>query len=153
APNLAEAFAVRALFNRSYPNHSFYIMEPQSFSYTTHGDLWDFLYDEFLARRHGIFLPFTLEMGSWLWVKKNPRQLFSWFGHFNPILPHRLQRVLRRHLTLFDFLIAATASHEAWLPRGMQRDDYRQEGMRRWFHDGSDANLRVEDAPMNNKGR
>ena len=28
-----------------------------------------------------VFLPLTLEMGSWLWVKKNPRQLFSRHGH------------------------------------------------------------------------
>jgi hypothetical protein len=24
-----------------------------------------------------LFLPMTLELGSWLWIKKNPRQLFS----------------------------------------------------------------------------
>lgn len=153
APNLPDAFALRALFNRTYPNHSFYIMEPQSISYTTHGDLWDFLYDEFQGRRPGVFLPFTLEMGSWLWVKKNPRQFFSWFGHFNPILPHRLERVLRRHLTLFDFLVASAAAWEEWLPTGVKRDEYQREGMRRWFHDGSDENLRVEDSPINNKAR
>jgi hypothetical protein len=137
APNLADAFAVRALFNRTYPNHSFYLMEPQSVSYTTHGDLWDFLYDEFQARRPGTFLPFTLEMGSWLWVKKNPRQFFSWFGHFNPILPHRLERVLRRHLTLFDFLIAAAASWQEWMPQGALREDYRREAMKRWYTPGA----------------
>ena len=27
------------------------------------------------------FLPLTLEMGSWIWVKKNPRQLFSRSQH------------------------------------------------------------------------
>lgn len=135
-PNLPDAFAMRALFNRGYPNHSFYLMEPQSLSYTTHGDLWDFLYDEFQERRPGVFLPFTLEMGSWLWVKKNPRQFFSWFGHFNPILPHRLERVLRRHLTLFDFLIAASASYQEWLPTGATREEYRHEAMKRWFGAG-----------------
>ncbi|MDF2446549.1 MAG: zinc carboxypeptidase [Moraxellaceae bacterium] len=132
-PNLPEAFALRALFNQTYPNHSFYLMEPQSLSYTTHGDLWDFLYDEHRARHRGLFLPFTLEMGSWLWVKKNPRQLFSWFGHFNPILPHRLERVLRRHLTLFDFLLHAVASYRTWLPQGGQRDAYQEEALKRWF--------------------
>ncbi len=133
APNLPEAFALRALFNRTWPNHSFYLMEPQSASYTTHGDLWDFLYDEFQTRNSGTFLPFTLEMGSWLWVKKNPRQFFSWFGHFNPVLPHRLERVLRRHLTLFDFLIAATAAWESWMPEARLREVYRKEAMQRWF--------------------
>lgn len=133
APNLPEAFALRALFNQTWPNHSFYLMEPQSVSYTTHGDLWDFLYDEFQARGQGLFLPFTLEMGSWLWVKKNPRQFFSWFGHFNPVLPHRLQRVLRRHLTLFDFLIAAAAAWEHWTPPAEERERYRVEALQRWF--------------------
>ena len=140
APNLPDAFALRALFNHTYPNHRFYLMEPQSASYTTHGDLWDFLYDEYLAhhaehpaQRAGAFLPFTLEMGSWLWVKKNPRQFFSWMGHFNPILPHRLERVLRRHLTLFDFLVAASAAWQNWLPEGQLREAYRRDAMRRWF--------------------
>lgn len=142
APHLAEAFALRALFNATYPNHSFYLMEPQSLSYTTHGDLWDFLYDEHRHKHpQGFFLPFTLEMGSWLWVKKNPRQLFSWFGHFNPVLPHRLERVLRRHLTLFDFLLQATASHRRWLPQGPLRAQYHEAALARWFADarGKDA--------------
>lgn len=132
-PHLAEAFALRALFNQTYPNHSFYLMEPQSLSYTTHGDLWDFLYEEHLRKFPGLFLPFTLEMGSWLWVKKNPRQIFSWFGHFNPVLPHRLQRVLRRHLMLFDFLLHATASYRQWLPQGAQRRDCHAAALERWF--------------------
>jgi hypothetical protein len=134
APHLPEAFAVRALFNQTYPHHSFYIMEPQSVSYTTHGDLWDCLYDEFLSSgREGTFLPFTLEMGSWLWVKKNPRQFFSWIGHFNPILPHRLERVLRRHLTLLDFLLEAAVSHRNWLPDGATREAYMALGRERWY--------------------
>lgn len=133
APNLPDAFALRTLFNRTYPNHSFYIMEPQSVSYTTHGDLWDFLYDEYLATHAGTFLPFTLEMGSWLWMKKNPRQLFSWSGHFNPILPHRLERVLRRHIMLFDFLIEAACAHEKWVPQGEQRKMYRHQALVRWY--------------------
>lgn len=134
-PHLPEAFAIRGLFNRTYPNHSFYLMEPQSLSYTTHGDLWDFLYDEHRARYPGCFLPFTLEMGSWLWVKKNPRQFFSSFGLFNPILPHRLERVLRRHLTLFDFLLHAAASYRDWLPAGAEREALRGEALKRWYCD------------------
>ncbi len=135
-PHLAEAMALREIFNRTYPNHDFYLMEPQSLNYTTHGDLWDYLYLEHLRDNAGhCFLPFTLEMGSWLWVKKNPRQLFDWFGHFNPVLPHRLKRVLRRHLTLFDFMLRAAASWEQWLPRheDTQRA-YRQAGLERWFN-------------------
>jgi hypothetical protein len=133
-PHLAEAVALREIFNNTYPNHSFYLMEPQSLNYTTHGDLWDYLYQvQLQSGNNHVFLPFTLEMGSWLWVKKNPRQLFTWFGHFNPILPHRLTRVLRRHLTLFDFLLSATASYQYWLPSEEQRDEYTQLGLQRWY--------------------
>ncbi|NBY19824.1 hypothetical protein EBQ74_06170 [bacterium] len=53
-------------------------------------------------------------MGSWLWVKKNFRQAFSVLGVFNPIAQHRLQRTLRRHLHLFDFLHRAVQSPSSW---------------------------------------
>ncbi len=132
--HLAEAVALREIFNQSYPHHDFYVMEPQSVNYTTHGDLWDFLYDYQLnTNKEHIFLPFTLEMGSWLWVKKNPQQLFNKIGLFNPILPHRLTRVLRRHLTLFDFLLKATISYQQWLPNHHNRQTYRNIGLNRWY--------------------
>lgn len=132
--HLAEAVALREIFNSAYPHHDFYLMEPQSLNYTTHGDLWDYLYDMQLQNHPSrVFLPFTLEMGSWLWVKKNPRQLFTWFGHFNPILPHRLTRVLRRHLTLFDFLLHATHCHAQWLPTKENRESYADVGLQRWY--------------------
>ena len=112
--HLPEIVALKKLLDRSYPNH-FYKIEPQSKSYTTHGDLWDWLYDlKFQKYPDGAFLPLTLELGSWLWLKKNPRQLFSSLGAFNPLLPHRLQRILRRHLTLFDFLHRAILSPSTW---------------------------------------
>lgn len=132
--HLAEAVALREIFNQSHPHHDFYIMEPQSLNYTTHGDLWDYLYNYQLNKhKERIFLPFTLEMGSWLWVKKNPQQLFNKLGLFNPILPHRLTRVLRRHITLFDFLLKATVSYQQWLPQAEQRNTYTQIGLQRWY--------------------
>lgn len=114
-----EIMALKRLFDRSYPNH-FYKIEPQAKNYTTHGDLWDWLYDSRLNRdggslESGIFIPFTLELGSWTWLKKNPRQLFSSLGPFNPIKPHRLQRILRRHMTLLDFIHRAVISPQAWV--------------------------------------
>jgi hypothetical protein len=112
--HLPELVALKRVFDRSYPNH-FYRIEPQAAQYTTHGDLWDWLYDKKMVQNQsGIYLPWTLELGSWLWMKKNPRQMFSRFGVFNPIQPHRLQRILRRHLTLFDFLHRAILSPETW---------------------------------------
>lgn len=115
-PGLAPAFALKRLLDRTYPNH-FYAYEPQSLSYTTHGDLWDHLYDLHRAEAAPgrTFLPLTLEMGSWRWLKKNPRQLFSALGVFHPVKPHRLQRTLRRHILLFDFLARAAASPRGWI--------------------------------------
>lgn len=132
--HLAEAVALREIFNQSYPHHDFYIMEPQSLNYTTHGDLWDYLYDYQLNNQNNhLFMPFTLEMGSWLWVKKNPQQLFNKTGLFNPILPHRLTRVLRRHLSLFDFLLKATASYQQWIPHNHHRLHLTNIGIERWY--------------------
>ena len=114
-PSLAEAFALKRLLDRTYPNH-FYQMEPQSLSYATHGDVWDHLYDLHRSESDGrrMFLPLCLEMGSWTWVKKNPWQVFSASGPFNPLKKHRMQRTLRRHLILFDFLTRATISKDRW---------------------------------------
>ncbi len=118
-PHLEEISALKRLFDRSYPNH-FYEIEPQAKQYTLNGDLWDWLYERQMnevGRASGgpTFLPFTLELGSWIWLKKNPRQLFSSLGGFHPIQPHRLKRILRRHLTLFDFLHRAALSSDPWL--------------------------------------
>lgn len=113
-PHIGEITALKRLFDRSYPNH-FYRVEPQSLNYTTHGDLWDWLYDrKQIEAPEGLYIPWTLELGSWIWLKKNPRQLFSALGAFNPLKPHRTRRILRRHLTLFDFLHRALLSPAMW---------------------------------------
>lgn len=121
-PNLGEVFQLTTLLDRAYPHH-IYKVEPQAASYTTHGDVWDYLYDRRRAANGTIFLPLTLELGSWLWIKKNPRQLFSVFGIFNPLLPHRTSRILRRHLLLLDFLLRAAAAPDIWSTSlGLVRD-------------------------------
>ncbi len=111
-PDLKEVLELKALLDRVLPHH-IYRFEPQSKHYTTHGDLWDYLYD---SRRRaspeaGTLIPITLEMGSWNWVKKNPVQLLSYLGPYNPIKPHRLKRTLRRHLPLLDFLMRVLTRH------------------------------------------
>ncbi len=115
-PRQKDVESLKNLLDRSYPNHV-YNVEPQSLTYTTHGDLWDYLFDKHFAV-HGpvgpLFLPWTLEMGSWLWVRKNPLQLFSSFGRFNPIKVHRYRRILRRHIPLFDFLLRAIRNYRTW---------------------------------------
>ena len=130
--HLAELHALVDIFDRTQLHHR-YVFEPQSHQYLAHGDLWDHLYQQSLQRPDQVFLPLTLEMGSWLWVKKNPRQLFSRHGIFNPLIQHRLHRVLRRHLSLLDFLGRATQSHERWRPDGAERQAHEQLALRRWY--------------------
>jgi hypothetical protein len=114
-PNLAEVVGLKRLLDATLPHHV-YRVEPQADAYTIEGDVWDYLYDRQRATHPArVFVPLTLEMGSWAWVRKNPRQLWSLDGGFNPILPHRVKRTLRRHLPLFDLLLHAIASHEAWV--------------------------------------
>ena len=96
------------LLDESLQHHR-YLVEPQSRQYLTHGDLWDHLYLRAGRAEGSVFLPLTLEMGSWLWVKKNPRQLFTRRGIFNPVVEHRRQRVLRRHVGWLDFVRAPSA--------------------------------------------
>ena len=109
-----EAFRLKQLLDGAFPNH-IYRFEPQSTQYTTHGDLWDYLYLKLQKENPDrLNMPLALELGSWIWIKKNPRQILSATGMFNPIKPHRHSRILRRHLVLFDFLIRATASFEKW---------------------------------------
>jgi len=115
-PGLPALHALRRLLDETLPNHV-YRFEQTSQAYTIRGDLWDYLYDRSLATAHGALLPFTLEMGSWAWVRKNPWQAVSSLGRFNPTVPHRHRRTLRRHLPLIDFLMHATASHRAWMPK------------------------------------
>jgi hypothetical protein len=134
--HLAEIAALEDLFSQSYPHHN-YTFEPQSRQYRTHGDLWDHLYLHAAREGERVFLPLTLEMGSWLWVKKNPRQLFSRQGMFNPTAAHRLQRVLRSHLLWFDFLVRAAAAHARWLPGAPERGARRERALARWYGAGT----------------
>src|SRR5262249_21343812 len=83
APHLAELYALRRLLDRTLPNHV-YRVEPTARVYTIGGDLWDHLYDRAVARGR-VLLPLTLEMGSWSWVRKNPTQMLTRLGRFNPM--------------------------------------------------------------------
>jgi hypothetical protein len=79
------------------------------------------------------FLPLTMEMGSWRWVKKNPLQLASIDGLFNPVKPHRLQRALRGHIVLMEFLIRAVRAYQNWMPDLHKSQQLRQEAMKLWY--------------------
>ena len=131
-PHLAEVYAFERILEEVHPHHR-YIVEPQSRQYLAHGDLWDHLYLKACAAGAGAFVPLTLEMGSWLWVKKNPRQLFSRQGIFNPLIEHRRQRVLRSHTAWLDFVMRAAQSHRRWVPEGAARELAHEAALSRWY--------------------
>ncbi len=108
---------LQRVMNQSIPYHV-YKVQPQAESYLLHGDPWDLLFNEHYEKFHALerkFIPWCLEMGSWTWLRKNPRQLFYKDGIFNPVLPHRYNRIMRRHKPLFDFLRAAVLNHGEWV--------------------------------------
>ena len=127
--HLPEMFALKTILEQSMPHHD-YSFEPQSMQYLLHGDLWDHAYDN--APAGHVFLPMTLELGSWLWIRKNPRQLFSRHGIFNPIKAHRIKRVLRRHADLLDFLTRAAFAAPGWLPNAERRVQLQKRATAYW---------------------
>jgi hypothetical protein len=130
-PGLAALHAMHAIFEATH-HHHVYVIEPQSRQYLAHGDLWDHLVLQVDPSR--VFLPLTLEMGSWRWVKKNPRQFFSLPGLFNPLVEHREQRVLRRHAPLLDFVVRAAMSAPRWLPATQEEGErHRRLALARWY--------------------
>ncbi len=102
------------LLDETLPHHVYHV-EPQSKTYLTHGDLWDYLFEISVNEHPGNhFIPLTLEMGSWMWVRKNPLQLFKVWGLFNPSKVHRHNRIMRRHLSLISFLFFAAKNYGRW---------------------------------------
>ena len=130
--HLAEMHALCEILDQTHRHHP-YVFEPQSQQYLAHGDLWDHLYRRACSDPGRVHLPLTLEMGSWLWVKKNPRQLLSLQGLFNPLLAHREARVLRRQVEWLDFVGRAACGHLGWRPTGSERERHRQLALHRWY--------------------
>lgn len=131
----AQTLALKELFDRCYPHH-IYKIEPMCQEYVINGDLWDYLFDDFVQRcePEQLFLPLTLEMGSWLWLRKSPLHLFCRHGLFHPLLPHRLRRVFRRHFMLFDFLHRSLLYPKTWgrlAPSELQ--SYHGKAARLWY--------------------
>ncbi len=115
-PDTPMMLQLKSLLYRTLPNHV-YAVEPQSRQYTTHGDVWDYLYERHQSQRpdsNSVFLPLTLEMGSWNWLKKNFFRSLQIDALFHPLKKHRIRRVLRRHSVLFDFLTRASLNHQSW---------------------------------------
>lgn len=129
-----EMHAFARIFEKTHPYH-IYKIEPQSEGYLLNGDIWDYFYLEFKKRNaDAIYLPLTLEMGSWIWVKKNPLQIFSRHGIFNPIKEHRLKRTYRRHHLLYDFLLKSLYSHASWSKLDKENHfQHYKAGYERWY--------------------
>lgn len=129
--SIGDYVALKLLWERNYANHN-YAFGPQALHYLSHGDIWDYLYINSRKAELGL-MPLTLEMGSWLWVKKRPRQLFSFAGLFNPTVPHRRARVLRGHIILLDFLLAATRNYHHWQAKGETERELQQMAQALWY--------------------
>jgi hypothetical protein len=52
---------------------------------------------------------------------------------FNPLIEHRQQRVLRRHMTWLDFLTRAASSHQRWMPTGSAREAHQERALQHWY--------------------
>ncbi|EOQ88597.1 zinc carboxypeptidase [Leptospira yanagawae serovar Saopaulo str. Sao Paulo = ATCC 700523] len=92
-------------------NHYLYRFGPQSETYTTHGDLWDRLYDLFLERansktnaQNSRFLPLTLEMGTWSDIKIDPWKIFRKRGIFNPARESKQKSIISHRKFLSDVM-------------------------------------------------
>ena len=117
-PHVAEMLALKTLLDETYSRHR-YVVEPQATQYTTHGDLWDYIYDGHrAANEDSVFLPLTLELGASAWLRKSLRFLDK-SAFFHPLEPRRTKRVLRRHVPLFEFLLRAVYSWEHWAKLSM----------------------------------
>ena len=113
---IREVQKLKDILDETHPHH-IYLIESQFDSYTINGDLWDYIFDLHLeknSKNSNALIPWTLEMGSWIWVKKNPIQIFTAGGFFNPIKSHRYDRTMRRHMLLIDFLFRASRNFSAW---------------------------------------
>lgn len=125
--------ALKFLWERTYPRQP-YIYEPQSVHYLSHGDIWDYFYKLAKTTSDCAFMPLTLEMGSWNWVRKNPLQLKTLTGIFNPQIAHRHSRVLRRHLPFLDFILSAAINYQHWLPKEHEREVLRRAAKDIWYN-------------------
>jgi hypothetical protein len=132
-PDAAEVLALKEVLDATYPSHR-YIIEPQSVHYTTHGDLWDYLYDEHRQQeRAGLFLPLTLELSSSAWLRNRPTQIFSRRGMFHPSRQHEVVRLLRRHAHFLELMMRLVDSHDKWLPtQGLRRTQLAERAIAIW---------------------
>ncbi|TGL20513.1 DUF2817 domain-containing protein [Leptospira bourretii] len=102
-------------------NHILYRFGPQSETYTTHGDLWDRLYNEFQKTKElsptkdSRFLPLTLEIGTWSDIQLDPWKVFRKRGIFNPARESKKESIISHRKFLTDVLRLAKMKPEELL--------------------------------------
>ncbi|KJY83332.1 zinc carboxypeptidase [Vibrio galatheae] len=131
--NLSQYYLLYRLFRKSYPHYELYQFEPQWHQYTTHGDFWDWMLTQHQMQSNCSFLPLTLELGSWLWVKKNPIQMLRFSQLFHPTKPHRIKRVQRRHTTLLSYLIQVLNNGVIENIHASEDAKYRDKAIKLWY--------------------
>lgn len=92
--------------------HDLFRYGPQSETYTTHGDLWDRIYDEYQhhareALPRSRFLPITLEIGTWTELRSSPGRLLHAQKIFNPPRETKAETTIRYRRFLRDLLLLA----------------------------------------------
>lgn len=100
--------------------HTRYKFGPQSETYTTHGDLWDRFYDHFQSKkqkekRTSLFLPLTLEVGTWSDLKENPGKIFRKRGIFNPAKDNKFSTIVTYRDFLRDFVLLSQSNVKDWI--------------------------------------
>jgi hypothetical protein len=100
--------------------HDQFIYETQSKSYTTHGDLWDRFYLEHknlieIKKIKAKFLPWTLEIGTWSDITKDPFKLKSKRGIFNPGKENKEEVIKYYRNFLRDFVRLSCINPSFWV--------------------------------------
>ncbi len=85
--------------------HHPYRYEKQTDLYSTHGDFWDYNFDNHLSKGKGIYLPLTLEISSFKWAIKNIMSRWTMEAVFNPLDRHDSRDEYIKHMMIFDFII------------------------------------------------
>ena len=85
--------------------HHPYKYEKQTDIYSTHGDFWDYNFDQHLESGKGTYLPLTLEISSFKWAMRNLLSNWTVEAIFNPINRHQSRDEYIKHMMIFDFII------------------------------------------------
>ncbi len=94
-----------------YKHHP-YKYEKQTNLYSTHGDFWDYNFDNYLAKGKGTYLPLTLEISSYKWAIKNILSRWTMEAVFNPLDRRKGRDEYIKHMMIFDFIIKFAKNYQ-----------------------------------------